>query len=69
MPQNFVACDLRASASCSSELPPGCRTSSSPAASGISEKTVKAHLTRIYQAIGATDRTQAALWVQRNGFG
>jgi DNA-binding NarL/FixJ family response regulator len=36
---------------------------------GISEKTVKAHLTRIYQAIGVTDRTQAALWAQRNGMG
>jgi DNA-binding NarL/FixJ family response regulator len=33
----------------------------------ISEKTVKAHLTRVYQAIGVTDRTQAALWAQRHG--
>jgi DNA-binding NarL/FixJ family response regulator len=33
----------------------------------ISEKTVKAHLTRIFQALGVTDRTQAALWAQRNG--
>lgn len=32
----------------------------------ISEKTVKAHLTRIFQQIGVTDRTQAALWAQRN---
>ena len=32
----------------------------------ISEKTVKAHLTAIYQAIGVTDRTQAALWAQRH---
>jgi DNA-binding NarL/FixJ family response regulator len=32
---------------------------------GISEKTVKAHVTRIFQAIGVTDRTQAALWVAR----
>jgi DNA-binding NarL/FixJ family response regulator len=32
---------------------------------GISEKTVKAHLTRIYETIGVTDRTQAALWAQR----
>jgi DNA-binding NarL/FixJ family response regulator len=31
---------------------------------GISEKTVKAHLTRIYQQIGVTDRTQAALWAK-----
>ena len=33
----------------------------------ISEKTVKAHLTRIFQALGVSDRTQAALWAQRNG--
>jgi DNA-binding NarL/FixJ family response regulator len=33
---------------------------------GISEKTVKAHLTSVFRAIGVTDRTQAALWVQRN---
>jgi DNA-binding NarL/FixJ family response regulator len=32
---------------------------------GISEKTVKAHVTRIFHALGVTDRTQAALWVQR----
>ena len=35
----------------------------------ISEKTVKAHLTRIYSAIGVTDRTQAALWAERHGLG
>jgi DNA-binding NarL/FixJ family response regulator len=35
----------------------------------ISEKTVKAHLTRIFQQIGVTDRTQAALWAQRHGGG
>ena len=34
----------------------------------ISEKTVKKHLTSIYQQIGVSDRTQAALWAQRNGF-
>jgi DNA-binding NarL/FixJ family response regulator len=33
----------------------------------ISEKTVKAHLTSIFQAIGVTDRTQAALWASRHG--
>ena len=33
----------------------------------ISEKTVKGHLTRVFQAIGVTDRTQAALWAERNG--
>src|SRR4051794_19810415 len=32
---------------------------------GISEKTVKAHVTRIFQVLGVTARTRAALWVQR----
>jgi DNA-binding NarL/FixJ family response regulator len=30
----------------------------------ISEKTVKAHLTKVFAQIGVTDRTQAALWAQ-----
>ena len=34
---------------------------------GISEKTVKAHLTAVFAALGVTDRTQAALWAQRHG--
>jgi DNA-binding NarL/FixJ family response regulator len=34
---------------------------------GISERTVKAHLTSAFQRIGVVDRTQAALWVERNG--
>lgn len=34
---------------------------------GISEKTVKAHLTSVFRRIEVTDRTQAALWAQRNG--
>lgn len=34
---------------------------------GISEKTVKAHLTSVFRAIGVDDRTQAALWAVRNG--
>ncbi len=33
----------------------------------ISEKTVKGHLTKIFHAIGVVDRTQAALWAERNG--
>jgi DNA-binding NarL/FixJ family response regulator len=32
----------------------------------ISEKTVKAHLTNIFQRIGVSDRTQAALWAERH---
>ena len=34
---------------------------------GITERTVKAHLTSAYQRIGVADRTQAALWVERHG--
>lgn len=34
---------------------------------GISEKTVKAHLTSIYRQIGVTDRVQAALWARERG--
>ncbi len=34
---------------------------------GISERTVKAHLTSTFQRIGVSDRTQAALWAERNG--
>ncbi len=33
----------------------------------ISEKTVKAHLTRVFAQLGVSDRTQAALWLERNG--
>ena len=34
---------------------------------GCREGTVKAHLTSAFSRIGATDRTQAALWAQRHG--
>jgi DNA-binding NarL/FixJ family response regulator len=34
---------------------------------GITERTVKAHLTAAFQRIGVADRTQAALWMQRHG--
>jgi DNA-binding NarL/FixJ family response regulator len=33
----------------------------------ISEKTVKAHLTQVFSQLGVSDRTQAALWIERNG--
>ncbi len=36
---------------------------------GISEKTVKAHLTSVFVRIGVTDRTQAALWARDHGVG
>ena len=34
---------------------------------GISEKTVKSHLTSIFRQIGVTDRVQAILWAERQG--
>jgi len=34
---------------------------------GISEKTVKNHITHILESLGLSDRTQAALWAQREG--
>ncbi len=33
---------------------------------GISEKTVKTHLTKIFSSLGVTGRTQVALWAQEN---
>ncbi len=36
---------------------------------GIAEKTVKAHLTNVFQRIGVTDRTQAALWARERDLG
>ena len=32
---------------------------------GISERTVKAHLTSAFATLGVADRTQAALWAER----
>jgi DNA-binding NarL/FixJ family response regulator len=34
---------------------------------GISEKTVKTHLTRVFRELGVTDRVQAVLWAERHG--
>jgi DNA-binding NarL/FixJ family response regulator len=34
---------------------------------GISEKTVKTHLTSVFRQIGVTDRVQAVLWAEREG--
>jgi len=33
---------------------------------GIAERTVKAHLTAVFQAIGVADRTAAALWAHQH---
>ncbi|GIU90213.1 MAG: hypothetical protein KatS3mg010_1312 [Acidimicrobiia bacterium] len=32
----------------------------------ITERTVKAHLTRVFERIGVADRTQAALWAKEH---
>jgi len=34
---------------------------------GISEKTVKTHLTSVFRRLGVTDRVQAVLWAERHG--
>ena len=34
---------------------------------GISEKTVKAHLTSVFRQLGVEDRTQAAVWARQHG--
>jgi DNA-binding NarL/FixJ family response regulator len=34
---------------------------------GITDRTVKAHLSRVFQRIGASNRTEAALWARRTG--
>ncbi len=36
---------------------------------GISERTVKAHLSSLFQRLGVADRTQAALWAERHDVG
>jgi DNA-binding NarL/FixJ family response regulator len=35
----------------------------------ITERTVKGHLTHIYERLGVTDRTQAALWAREHRLG
>ena len=34
---------------------------------GISDRTVKSHLTSVFGRIGVADRTQAAVWAERHG--
>lgn len=36
---------------------------------GISDRTVKSHLTSVFNRIGVSDRTQAAVWAERRGLG
>lgn len=33
---------------------------------GISERTVKVHVTHVFRRIGVTDRTSAAMWARNN---
>ena len=48
-------------------LSEGCANKHIACRLGITEATVKAHLTSVFQTIGVTDRTQAALWAHRHG--
>jgi DNA-binding NarL/FixJ family response regulator len=36
---------------------------------GITDRTVKSHLTSVFNRIGVQDRTQAAVWAERHGLG
>ncbi len=36
---------------------------------GITDRTVKSHLTSVFHRIGVQDRTQAAVWAERHGLG
>lgn len=47
----------------------GCQNKEIAERLGITEKTVKGHLTSIFRRVGVTDRTQAALWAERHGLG
>jgi NarL family two-component system response regulator LiaR len=35
----------------------------------VSNNTLKTHMRNIYSKIGVNDRTQAAIWALKNGFG
>jgi DNA-binding NarL/FixJ family response regulator len=50
-------------------LSEGCSNRTMASQLGISEATVKAHLTHVFQSLGVTDRTQAAVWAHRHGYG
>jgi two-component system response regulator DegU len=49
------------------EVSAGCTNRQVARLLGISEKTVKNHLSAIYEKIGVSDRTQAALYAVRVG--
>jgi DNA-binding NarL/FixJ family response regulator len=50
-------------------LSEGCSNRIMASRLGISEATVKAHLTHVFQSLGVRDRTQAAVWAHTHGFG
>lgn len=47
----------------------GCNTKDITEQLVVSRNTLKSHLRHIYRKIGASDRTQAAIWAIRNGYG
>ena len=58
-----------ANARCSALIADGIPSKTIARRLGITEPTVRAHLTRIYRHIGVDDRTQAALWAVEHGMG
>jgi DNA-binding NarL/FixJ family response regulator len=47
----------------------GCSNKAIALRLGISEKTVKTHLTHVFRSVGVFDRMQAALWARDHGIG
>ena len=56
----------RASGRCSGWCEEGLANKQIARRLGITERTVKAHLTSIFATIGVSDRTSAALWAERH---
>lgn len=47
----------------------GCNTQDITEQLVVSRNTLKSHLSNIYRKVGVSDRTQAAIWAIRNGYG
>ena len=56
-----------ASAKCSRSSSPAARTRKSPQRFAVSEETIKHHLTRMFDKVGAANRLELAMTATRNG--